>query len=117
MTEATVDVRTDDRRVHIALAGDVDLANADDIQAQISAVIPNRVAAVELDLSEVTYLDSAGLQVVFVLASRLQRLQIALRLVAPPTSPARHALELSGMAGIAPIEPAPPGPPAGDAPG
>lgn len=105
MNAAHVDVIADGDRVWIGLTGDVDLANAADIQEQLTAAVPNDAAAVEVDLARVTYLDSAGLQVLFVLTTRLQRLQIALRLVAPPDSPAHHALRVAGMESLTPLEP------------
>ena len=44
-----------------------------------------------------TYVDSAGLQMLFVLATRLRRLQIQLRVLARTGTPAQRVIELSGM--------------------
>ena len=65
-----------------------------------TTAIRNRAESVTLDLGGVTYMDSAGLQVVFALAVTLRRLQIALRVVAPDGSVARHAIEMAGMGSI-----------------
>jgi anti-anti-sigma factor len=105
MNEARVDVRTNGDRVHFTISGDVDLANAGDIEAQLTQAIRNRATGVTLDLSDVTYLDSAGLQVVFALTVSLRRLQIAFRVIAPKGTAARHAIEMAGMASITEIEP------------
>ena len=105
MNDARLDVATTGDHVHFTIAGDVDLANAGDIEAQLTAAIRNRATGVTLDLSDVTYLDSAGLQVVFALTVKLRRLQIDMRVIAPEGSPARHAIEMAGMASIAEIEP------------
>ncbi len=105
MTDASVDVTTSGDRVHFTVSGDVDLANAADIEAEITAAIGNRATGVTLDLSGVTYIDSAGLQVVFALTVTLRRLQIDMRVIAPEGSAARHAIEMAGMASIAEIEP------------
>jgi anti-anti-sigma factor len=105
MNDASLSVRRTGDQVHFTLSGDVDLANASDIEAELTAAIPNRATAVTLDLSGVTYLDSAGLQVVFALTVKLRRLQIAIRVIAPEVSPARHAIDMAGMASIADIEP------------
>lgn len=107
MNDARVDVRTSGDRVHFTVSGDVDLANAADVEAQLTAAIRNRTTGVTLDLGGVTYLDSAGLQVVFALTVTLRRLQIDLRLVAPDGSPARHAIEMAGMASLIEIQPSP----------
>jgi anti-anti-sigma factor len=105
VNEARVDVRTNGDRVHFTISGDVDLANAGDIEAQLTQAIRNRATGVTLDLSDVTYLDSAGLQVVFALTVSLRRLQIAFRVIAPKGTAARHAIEMAGMAAITEIEP------------
>ena len=105
MNDASVDVRTSGDRVHFTISGDVDLANAADVEAELTAAIRNRATGVTMDLGGVTYLDSAGLQVVFALTVRLRRLQIDMRVIAPEGSPARHAIEMAGMASIAEIEP------------
>jgi anti-anti-sigma factor len=107
MNEARVSVRSTGDQVHLGLSGDVDLSNASDVETQLTTAILNRTTAVDLDLSGVTYLDSAGLQIVFALTVQLRRLQIDLRIVAPPGSPARHAIDMAGMATIAHIEPSP----------
>jgi anti-anti-sigma factor len=105
VNDARVDVSTSGDRVHFAISGDVDLANAADVEAQLTKAIRNRATGVTLDLSDVTYLDSAGLQVVFALTVSLRRLQIDIRVVAPEGSAARHAIEMAGMASITEIEP------------
>ncbi|HKS49718.1 MAG TPA: STAS domain-containing protein [Amycolatopsis sp.] len=97
MKTATVEVRTHDDEVSIRLTGDVDLANAASVQTEINEAIGNHVNSVVLDLSEVTYLDSAGLRILFTLAGRLRTLQTTLELLVPATSPVRRILELSGL--------------------
>lgn len=104
MNEARLAVRTDGDRVHLALTGEIDLSNADEIQAQIASGIPNDVKVVELDVSDVAYLDSAGLHVIYALISQLRRLQVELRIFAATRTAARHALEVSGMASLAEIQ-------------
>jgi stage II sporulation protein AA (anti-sigma F factor antagonist) len=105
MNDARLSVHAAGDRVDFTVSGDVDLANASDIEAELTAAIPNRATSVTLDLSDVTYLDSAGLQVVFALAVKLRRLQIEIRVIAPEDSPARHAIDMAGMASITDIEP------------
>lgn len=104
MNEASVTAETDGDRVRIAVSGDVDLANASDVEAKVRAAITNRATTVDLDLGKVTYLDSAGLQVVFALTVKLRGLQIDLRVLAPDDTPARHAIDMAGMGSIVRIE-------------
>jgi anti-anti-sigma factor len=99
--------RSDGDQLHLAVSGDIDLANAPTVEGELAAAIPNLATAVELDLGDVSYLDSAGLHVLFALTVKLRRLQIGLRIRAPEGSPARHAIEMAGMGSIAHIDPTP----------
>jgi anti-anti-sigma factor len=105
MTAVRVDVRPGDGGVRIAIAGEIDLANADAVEEQIVAAITNQVTSVSLDLGDVDYIDSAGLRIFFALAPRLAGLQIALELVAPIGSPSRRLLEVSGLPALVTLQP------------
>ncbi|MHA6797024.1 STAS domain-containing protein [Pseudonocardia bannensis] len=108
MTQATVAAhRIHDTAVRIAISGEIDLANADVVQRRILGVITNQLTEVSVDLSGVTYIDSAGLRVLLRLGTRLETLQIALELLVPPDSPTRRVIELSGMGEVASVRPTP----------
>jgi len=99
VTDASMTVghdRADTAR--IALFGEIDMANADEVEQQILGAIGNQLTAVTIDLSGLEYIDSAGLRVLFTLGSRLDILQIALRLVVPTGSSIRRVIDLSGIA-------------------
>ncbi|MHC1563202.1 STAS domain-containing protein [Actinomycetospora sp. C-140] len=104
MTTATVVVHPRDSAVRIDIGGEVDLENAATVEEQLSAAIPNETTEVTLGLGELSYLDSAGLRVLFALAARLEVLQIELRVHVPPGSVTRRVLELSGFEGVASLE-------------
>lgn len=112
MTDARVEARDRGDLVHIVLAGEVDLGNAESIAQKITGAISNQARRVSLDLTDVAYLDSAGLRILFSLADRLTTLQIELELVAPLRSPARRVIELSGLDSLTSLDPPrrPPGP-------
>jgi anti-anti-sigma factor len=108
VTEASVDVeRMADEAIRVALSGEIDLANIDIVGAELLGAISNQLVDVVVDLSDLTYLDSAGLRVLFELGARLETLQIGFRLVVPPHSTVRRAIDLSGIAAIAAIVPGP----------
>ena len=90
--------------VVVGLRGDVDLASAGTTRDALLEHISNRVLAVVLDLSEVTYLDSAGLQLVFDLAERLRRRAQKLTVVAPTESIAREVIAVAGLEHLVPVE-------------
>jgi anti-sigma B factor antagonist len=104
MTSASVTTRSSSPAVQIAISGEVDLENAEIVEDQLAAAIDNQAASVTIDVSDLTYLDSAGLRLMFALAARLEVLQIDLTIHAPPSSPARRVLELTGFANAATLE-------------
>jgi anti-anti-sigma factor len=101
MTTAAVHTdETQPGRLLIRLDGEIDLANAATVEMQLREVITNRTRSVSIDLSELDYLDSAGLRILFALVDRLELLQIALDVTVSAGSPARRAVELSGLGAV-----------------
>lgn len=102
MTQATLTVRSEEEgQVRLVLGGEIDIANADHLGNQMHAAIGNQVTAVVVDLTDVTYIDSAGVRVLAMLASRLDQLRVDLRLVVPPGSLARRVVEITGLGTLA----------------
>jgi anti-anti-sigma factor len=97
MTTADIAVHPAGTTVHIAVGGEIDLANVGLVEGQIAEAITNQVTVVTIDLGELTYIDSAGLHVLFSLIARLEVLQIELHVHVPRGSLARRVLELSGF--------------------
>jgi anti-anti-sigma factor len=108
MTHATVTADLDGDHLGVALAGEIDLSNADDVQSQILELTSNQLMHVLVDLSELDYLDSAGLRMLFTLAARLDVSQIGLELLVPEGSPVREMIELVGLSSVATVH-SPPG--------
>jgi anti-anti-sigma factor len=92
--------------VRIAVGGEIDLANAAAVERQIVDAITNQHTEVTLDLHDLTYIDSAGLRVLFTLGTRLETLQIAFELIVPAESPIRKMIEVSGISKAIPVLPA-----------
>jgi stage II sporulation protein AA (anti-sigma F factor antagonist) len=89
----------------ITITGEIDLANAAVVQREVFAAITNQLTGVVLDLSDVTYIDSSGMQLLFSLADKLRTLQVELAVEAPTGSPARRVIELSGMSQLISLAP------------
>jgi anti-anti-sigma factor len=105
MTDATMTVDHDGTdTARITLAGEIDMDNARQVETGLLGAISNQFTGVTLDLSGIEYIDSAGLRVLFALGSRLDTLQIALRLLVPEHSPVRRVIDLSGMAATIPVQ-------------
>jgi anti-anti-sigma factor len=81
------------------LTGEVDLSNARGIEDAIAVATPNHAATVIADLSQLGYLDSAGIQLLYRLREQLHMRGQDLRLVLPAASPAADALRLAGVIG------------------
>jgi anti-anti-sigma factor len=106
MTEASLEVeQMPDSALRIRVRGEIDLSNVATVEQEMHRAISNQLSEVVVDLSEVTYVDSAGLRVLFTLGTRLESLQIRFRLVVPPDSPPRRVIELSGIGSVASVQP------------
>lgn len=103
MTTCDLEVAHDGTEVELHLAGEIDLANHEQVAEDVKATITNETTAVRLDLAGVTYLDSTGLRFLFSLAERLERMQVELVVVAPPASIARKVLDVAGFGHIATV--------------
>ena len=79
------------------LEGEVDLANADVVRSALVRAASNDFVGAVIDLSQVSYMDSAGINVLFHLRERLRVRGQELRLVIPPGSGAYDALRYAGV--------------------
>ncbi len=102
---ADVVARMDDGTVHITVSGEVDLANVEAIESELLDAISDETLTVSVDLSEVTYIDSTGIRILFTLATQLRVLHIPLVFVVALGSPARQIIALSGLDSLAPLRP------------
>lgn len=105
MTVATVQASTERGSVCISLSGEIDLANAAAVEEEILAAISDQPTAVSVDLTDLTYISSAGIRILFALASRLRESHVVLELLAPRDSPTRRLIELSGLEALARLAP------------
>jgi anti-anti-sigma factor len=88
----------------VRIRGEVDVSNAHDLSVAIGAAMPSAVPTLVVDLTHTTYLDSAGLQMLFMLAERLRARRQALRLIVPKDSPVRAVIDLTALSTVAPID-------------
>jgi anti-sigma B factor antagonist len=81
----------------VHLDGDIDISNAADIGEALAAGIGNDVPGLVLDLTELDYLDSAGVHLMLDLAGRLRTRRQGLHAVAPADAPLRMVLDLTAV--------------------
>jgi len=95
----------EDRRDGFALAaieGEVDASNAGEIGERLRGLLSNRDTSLVVDLSDTSYLDSAGINLLFELSSELTARQQSLRLVLPPDSPMLRMFAIVGLSDAIP---------------
>ena len=80
-------------RVH----GEIDLSNADSIFSTLASAGAPPTGGLIVDLSDVGYLDSAGVRLLFRLARALGETDRALRTVVPGDANIRRVLELANV--------------------
>jgi anti-sigma B factor antagonist len=85
------------------LSGEVDMSNSGDLASAITSAATNEVMAVVVDLSDVDYLDSAGIHLLFRLREALSARGQRLALVIPSASSVRDTLRLAGVTDLVEI--------------
>lgn len=81
----------------LALRGPIDVSTVEEFRERLQDVGRGGSLPLEVDLTEVNHLASTGVQVLHELAEQMGADGRALRLIAPPGSPARAVLELTGL--------------------
>ena len=100
---ATLQIRGGAPVAVVAMAGEIDLANADTGEDRIVAGVPDDADRLVLDLSEVTYLDSAGVRLILGVNERLGLRRQQLRLVVPDSAPIQRLIEITRLGVQVPI--------------
>ena len=80
-----------------ALSGEIDLSNVPDLRRRIFGSIRNDDVVVIVDLTDLTFIDSAGLGMLFELAEVLDERRQRLSVVVPPGTQPRRTLDVVGF--------------------
>jgi anti-sigma B factor antagonist len=86
------------------LRGELDASNVDVAQSSLLECVGDDAPGLVIDLSDTTYLDSAGVRILFDLARRLRTRRQELRLVVPPEGVVRRVLVLTALADVVPLD-------------
>jgi anti-sigma B factor antagonist len=79
------------------LAGEIDASNVHEIAGRLRTPLTNHSTALIVDLSDVGYLDSAGINLLFTLGDELRGRQQALHIVVPDSSPVARMLRITAV--------------------
>jgi anti-sigma B factor antagonist len=80
-----------------AVEGEIDASNVGEIAERIRAMLTNRTTALVVDLEETSYIDSAGINLLFALGTELNARQQQLLLVVHPGSNIARMLSITGL--------------------
>jgi anti-anti-sigma factor len=100
------EIRTE-RRDGVPVAfvrGQIDLSNRAEVDDGVTGTLGNVDHGLMVDLTEVGYVDSAGVTLLFALAERLRDRQLQLRLVVPVDNRVRRVLDLVDVGSVAAVD-------------
>jgi anti-anti-sigma factor len=101
LVQVTIDHRDD---VVIArVTGELDIAVSSDTERSIGDAVPTTARALVVDFSELDFIDSSGVAMLFGLARRLGSRRQGLHLVAPKQGTVGRVLDIVGFERAAPI--------------
>jgi anti-sigma B factor antagonist len=80
-----------------AVEGEIDASNAAQIRDRVGALLTNQSRALIVDLTRTSYLDSAGINLLFALGAALAVRQQELHVVVPPSSPIARTIAITGL--------------------
>lgn len=95
---ARVDVEHRGELPIVAVDGEIDASNTGEIGEAIHGALTNLETALVVDLTRTSYLDSAGINLLFALGTELRDRQQRLHLVVADGSPIARMLAISGFA-------------------
>lgn len=102
---ATIQTTTLGGTAIATLSGEVDLSNAQDLGERLRSHVTNQHSRLLVDLSGITYLDSAGLRLLFELALTLRDHRQEIHVVVPPESQASRTIAITGLGTVLTIHP------------
>ena len=83
--------------VIVRLEGDVDLANTPTLSAEILEAIPNDAVGLVIELSDVRYIDSVGIRMLFTFVRSLHASRQGMAIAVPPDSQVRKLLKITHL--------------------
>jgi anti-anti-sigma factor len=81
----------------VVVEGEIDTSNAAELAGRLRVAVSNRSPALVVDLTATTYIDSAGLNLLFDLGRELDERQQELHLVVAPGSPIARMVTIIGL--------------------
>jgi len=103
LVEVQIEQREGDDVVVARLTGELDISGAESTRRRITEAVPSSARGVVVDMSELEFIDSSGVSMLFALARRVGSRRQELRVVAPPGKPIARVLEIVEFGRAAPV--------------
>jgi anti-anti-sigma factor len=88
-----------------AIDGEIDASNVGDLGDRLHGMLTNRSETLVVDLLATTYIDSAGINLLFELADELRQRQQRLFLAVGEQSAIARMLAITGLDSVVPVHP------------
>ena len=85
-----------DGTVIVALDGELDASSVGEVAVKLRRLVENQAHRLLVDLADVSYLDSAGINLLYAVGGELRARQQELHLVVVPGSPIARTLSIVG---------------------
>ena len=94
-TWADIHTTSDESGVVIArIAGEMDASNTPHVEDRLTAAVPNSAPGMVLDLSDLRFVDSSGVELFFRLGERLEDRRQRLAVALPEGAPIKRVFEI-----------------------
>jgi len=92
-----------DTTLIIVLDGELDASSVGAVAVKLRRLVENQAKRLVVDLERVSYLDSAGINLLFAVGGELSARQQQLHLVVVPGSPIERTLRIVGVERVFPV--------------
>ena len=89
----------------VTIEGEIDASNSREIAGRMRGALSNQAKVLVVDLTPTTYIDSAGINILFQLATELSERQQELHVVVAAASPIARMLAIVGLEHAVPTYP------------
>jgi anti-anti-sigma factor len=105
MTELVrVNIERHEHSIVARFQGEVDASNVYSLERDTIAAVPHTCLGLVLELSEVDYIDSSGVRMLFTLDHQLRERGQRMRAVVPETTPIKEVLDCLGVGTVIPLD-------------
>lgn len=98
-----ISLRSDESAQTLAVAGELDLANAGTLEAELQRVAEAGAGPIVVDLRELEFIDSTGIAVLVAAHRRLNDESIPVQLIRSKAPAVRRVIQITGLDGELPF--------------